>query len=319
MKSKKMIWFKRVMALVIAGLLLNGFCYFYYNPTAYVLEESRSTDVIREPNAFTARGKEGFAYATMDANGYNNAFVPKEGEIFALMMGASHTEGMNVLQEETTSAQLSALFEKNNIKGYAYNIGISSHYLDKNAANLRYALERFRPTGYVVLETSSLEFGTKTIEDAINDCVPQISETRIPLKAITGQPIFKTLYKQFKELTMKTSTSTSSAAAYRDYGQYKILLTQLFSQMKSVADEYGVQLIIYYHPHLRLLEDGSAVGISEGKYFTPNGVSLAEVGGLIPDITVDVTDEESFGIYAGTLDPMEDPQIQAALNRILEK
>ena len=72
MKSKKLIWFKRVLALIVAGLLLNGFCFFYYNPTAYVLEASRSTDVIREPLAFTARAKEGFAYATMDANGYNN-------------------------------------------------------------------------------------------------------------------------------------------------------------------------------------------------------------------------------------------------------
>ena len=61
------------------------------------------------------------------------------------------------------------------------------------------------------------------------------------------------------------------------------------------------------------LKDGSAAAISEGKYYTPNGVSLAEVGGLVPDITVDVTDEEAFGIYAGTLDPMEDPQVLAAI------
>ena len=194
MSSKKTIWFKRIFALLIAGLLLNGFCYFYYNPTAYVLEDSRSTDVIREPFAFTARAKEGFAYSTMDANGYNNAFVPKEGEIFALMMGASHTEGMNVMQDENTSSQLNALLAKDNVNGYAYNIGISNHYLDKNAANLRNALERFRPTDYVVIETHSLEFSTKTIENAINNNVAQISETRIPLRSITGQPIFNTLY-----------------------------------------------------------------------------------------------------------------------------
>lgn len=67
------------------------------------------------------------------------------------------------------------------------------------------------------------------------------------------------------------------------------------------------------------LNDGSAVGLSVGKYFTPNGISLAEVGGITPDIVVEVDDETFSAIYAGTLDPMEDPQIQAALNRILEK
>ena len=67
------------------------------------------------------------------------------------------------------------------------------------------------------------------------------------------------------------------------------------------------------------LNDGSAVGLSVGKYFTPNGVSLAEVGGITPDIVVEVDEETFAAIYAGTMDPMEDPQILAALERILEK
>lgn len=67
------------------------------------------------------------------------------------------------------------------------------------------------------------------------------------------------------------------------------------------------------------LIDGSAVGLSVGKYFTPKGVSLAEVGGLTPDLQVEVTQEEFAAIYAGTLEPEDDPQIQAALARLLEK
>lgn len=67
------------------------------------------------------------------------------------------------------------------------------------------------------------------------------------------------------------------------------------------------------------LNDGSAVGLSVGKYFTPNGISLAEVGGITPDIVVEVDDETFSAIYAGTLDPTEDPQIVAALNRMLGK
>lgn len=62
------------------------------------------------------------------------------------------------------------------------------------------------------------------------------------------------------------------------------------------------------------LVDGSAVGVSIGKYFTPKGKSLAEEGGIVPDVEVAV-DEETFAkIYAGTLDSMEDPQILAAIS-----
>lgn len=64
-----------------------------------------------------------------------------------------------------------------------------------------------------------------------------------------------------------------------------------------------------------LLNDGSAVGLSVGKYTTPNGVSLAGVG-ITPDVVVEVDEETAFGIYAGILDPEEDPQIQAALESL---
>lgn len=67
------------------------------------------------------------------------------------------------------------------------------------------------------------------------------------------------------------------------------------------------------------LKDGSAVGLSVGKYFTPNGVSLAEAGGITPDLLVEVDDDTFSAIYAGTVEPMDDPQIVAALERLLGK
>lgn len=67
-----------------------------------------------------------------------------------------------------------------------------------------------------------------------------------------------------------------------------------------------------------LLSDGSAVGVSTGRYTTPNGVDLEGVG-LTPDVVVEVDEETYFAIYAQTLDPMEDPQILAAIAALQEK
>lgn len=64
------------------------------------------------------------------------------------------------------------------------------------------------------------------------------------------------------------------------------------------------------------LGDGSAVGLSVGKYCTPNGVTLAEVGGLTPDVVVEVDEETANEIYSDTLAPMEDPQILAAIEAL---
>ena len=68
----------------------------------------------------------------------------------------------------------------------------------------------------------------------------------------------------------------------------------------------------YFQQTFRL-SDGSAVGLSVGKYFTPKGEHLAGVG-LEPDVSVAVDEETFREIYLGTVDPMEDPQILAAIN-----
>lgn len=67
------------------------------------------------------------------------------------------------------------------------------------------------------------------------------------------------------------------------------------------------------------LNDGSAVALSVGKYFTPDGVSLAEVGGFTPDVVVEVDEDTAARIYSDLVEPADDPQIQAAVNVLLEK
>ena len=60
------------------------------------------------------------------------------------------------------------------------------------------------------------------------------------------------------------------------------------------------------------LSDGSAVGLSVGRYTTPRGVSLAGVG-ITPDVVVEVDEELFWQIYYGNVQWQEDPQILAAV------
>lgn len=89
--------------------------------------------------------------------------------------------------------------------------------------------------------------------------------------------------------------------------------------MAAALAEYDAAVLVgeqtsgkgYFQVTYRLF-DGSAVAISTGKYFTPNGISLEGVG-LTPECYVEVDADTANAIYAGTLDPMEDPQILAAI------
>lgn len=71
-----------------------------------------------------------------------------------------------------------------------------------------------------------------------------------------------------------------------------------------------------YFQNTFTLSDGSAVNLSIGKYYTPNGVSLAEVGGLVPDVTIEIDEETMAKIYAQTLPDGEDEQLQEAIRQL---
>ena len=92
----------------------------------------------------------------------------------------------------------------------------------------------------------------------------------------------------------------------------------------AALDEYEAATVVGeqtigkgYFQQAYKLSDGSAVGLSVGKYTTPNGVSLTGVG-ITPDVVVEVDDELFWQIYYGNVQWSEDPQILAAME-VLKK
>ena len=67
-----------------------------------------------------------------------------------------------------------------------------------------------------------------------------------------------------------------------------------------------------------VLSDGSFLNISTGKYFTPQGKSLTDVG-ITPDVELDLSDEDYAALYYRQLAQEDDAQLQAALELLREK
>lgn len=63
------------------------------------------------------------------------------------------------------------------------------------------------------------------------------------------------------------------------------------------------------------LNDGSAVALSTGKYFTPKGISLEGVG-ITPDVMLALGEEEAVQLYLKQLPPEDDAQLQAAIDAL---
>lgn len=90
----------------------------------------------------------------------------------------------------------------------------------------------------------------------------------------------------------------------------------------AALQEYGAAVVVGtptsgkgYFQNTYRLTDGSAVGLSIGKYYTPQGKNLQDVG-ITPDIVSEVDEETYLSIYYGRLTPGEDPQVQAAIHAL---
>ena len=99
------------------------------------------------------------------------------------------------------------------------------------------------------------------------------------------------------------SASEFFAAALQEYGAATIVGTQTYGKG--------------YFQTTHLLSDGSAVHISSGKYFTPNGVSLTGVG-ITPDKVVEISEEEEADIYYNRMEHQNDKQLQTAIEAVKE-
>lgn len=63
------------------------------------------------------------------------------------------------------------------------------------------------------------------------------------------------------------------------------------------------------------LSDGSMLNLSIGKYYTPQGRSLTDIG-VEPDVVVEMDEQDVLQLYYGTLEAEDDAQLQAAIREI---
>lgn len=130
-------------------------------------------------------------------------------------------------------------------------------------------------------------------------------------ESITGEEEFDRSDAKYLDLPMSVLVNVDSysaaelfAASMQEYDAATIVGTQTYGKG-------------YFQQCFRL-SDGSAINVSTGKYYTPEGVSLAGVG-ITPDRVIEVSDEEYYDIYLGDMEHENDVQLQEAINAVKGK
>lgn len=248
----------------IAFTILTVFCILYYNVPVHDDTIDGATDYSWEHNKFYSRATEGFAWGQTNNEGYLNTFdYSKNQTIDILIMGSSHMEAYQVAMHESTASVLGNLLPDHTV----YNIGVSGHNFLVCADNFTAAIDKYKPSKYVVLEMSNLLYTDEQLTTAINEAVPDLSSHASGvIGTLQKNQFLRLLYTQLEAFNdnLEFSDNSDIVIPTTNRGSEK-LYDELLEKLSNTASQSGAQLIIVYHPHLKINQDGSASALIDGE------------------------------------------------------
>ncbi|MBQ3005749.1 MAG: hypothetical protein IJD88_07425 [Clostridia bacterium] len=281
---KKFIkWFaKAVVSGILAFAILTGFCFLYYNVPVHSKTADGATDYSWEKNKFYSRGTEGFAMGKTNNEGYVNAFDYEDStQVNVLIMGSSHMEGYNVPMSKSTAGYLDEMMSD----GVVYNIGVSQHTILNCVDNLEAALEKYKPSEYVVIEALELYYSDEKIQSVLDSSMEELeSHSGGIIGLLQKNQFFRLMYSQLKAF-LRNQNEEQILTSYIPRINLD-LYNEMLEKLSKTADKYGAKLIILHQNNL-ILNDNGSLTPSIDEITRNNFRTVCENNGVI---FVDMTD-----------------------------
>ncbi len=264
-----------IAAVVIAAAICDILCFFFYDPLQDLPRSAGSTTGFLLPESRGVYGLEGYCVAKTDSFGYVNRDLPRADEYY-VVAGASHTEGLFIDASERYSDLLNdSLYDDGRL--HVINIGKSGNYFSVVLQHLDGILGEFPDAKGIIIETDSLCYDTKALYDSMAQAGYDPEETaasivssmssrqKLTIKLKQSLPLIRLLHKQY--FTFLESRQDPSGSDILDpefwrseyEGEFETALDDLMKFIRSKTDK---QVIILYHPAVRLEENGSMTALT---------------------------------------------------------
>lgn len=250
---------KTILAGIVATAILSLLMCFYFLLPVHIDNKNGSTDYIWPAKSVWFKATEGISWGKFDENGFNNLSAVDNPDI--VILGSSHTEATNVLQDETFTYLLG-----NKLKNRytVYNMGISGHTLYKICQNIPDTMKLYDTVPkIVILETSSVDIQQEKVNQVLNKTSEHLPSYGTGLiGALQKIPFLRTVYTQVDEglidlflpsSDITTATNNISVSDNVDEKAY----ADLFNYLSEIEKQYNTQILVFYHPTGTIGENGT--------------------------------------------------------------
>ena len=255
--------FKTVLAGLTALAILCVIMLGYYFIPLRENNSKQNTDYVWAKNSPWVSLTEGASFGVTDADGFINKDVVENPDI--LFLGSSHTESMNVLQNENLCALLNDKFDG---KYSAYNMGISGHTIYKVVQYLNTTLNIYpNAPKYTIIETSDVALTDSAVQQALSG---EVKKTKVVDTGLLYQmqkvPYFRMMYHQLDTgmldmLTDKKKANNATTNAKPEAVEKVEIDEKPYDEMlgylQKLEKEYNTQIIVMFHPFETINADGS--------------------------------------------------------------
>lgn len=301
------------LAFALAFSCANAVSFFYRSGAGSIPREHAFSNNIRTPNSRIVRGAEGYGVNAVDENGYLNAStLPLKGD-YILLMGSSHAEGLQVMQDKTMTSQLNRMLDGEGAK--VYNLGTAGYTLPLIIQGFQAALEEFPDTKAVIIEISELSYSSETLLQACNQTEfdpadsgqalvqSQSASRRLRNATLAILPVISLLRQQFESMDFRfrnafglqsffagLKSEDALAETERDATESKENQTASYARaidraLALLRAEYSRPIILLYHPGVTLRPDGTLTIDREMDDYEAlraacqhNGITLVDTG-----------------------------------------
>lgn len=257
---KKLFLFMGKLAIsgILALIILSAFTLVYFNSPISQPQPGKYTNSKLTPNTVWVGMIEGVGYGVTNNLGYNDADPYDPNAPVIAIMGSSHTEALQVPQDETYTAKLQESLSENGIDINCLNLGISGHFLNINVSNFEYLAAEFENAECVVIETVSLSYTPEELEKMLNgEYHTDRQERGLIYSTAQRIPYFRLLFKQYQEIKLKNAPPEPESTEPFDYTAYEEKLELVMQKLSGIAAEKEFPLVILYH-NFPVVTNGSA-------------------------------------------------------------